>query len=299
MQDKSNLPGKIVRVAAVCIGTGGDYNEKIEQAIEYLHISGENEVDLACLPEAFASTELETIPGPATDAIAKIARQHQMYVICPVCENTDDEGFNTAVLIDRNGWIVGKYRKVFAFWGEGVSPGREGVGIFDTDFGRIGILTCFDINFPELWNDADILGSEIVFWPSAYGGGIPLNAFAMLYHYYIVPVGYGNIIDITGENMKGVHEPKDKLFIADIDLDRTLIHTNFTGEKVARLLAEHKEIVSQEHFYEMEAWYLLKATKPGVSVRDLCKQYEIETLRQYLHRSRRQINELRENGGVV
>jgi beta-ureidopropionase len=296
---KESTVGRTVRVAAVCIGTGGDRDTKIKQAIECIHVSGENYVDIACLPEAFAGTETETIPGPTTDAIAEVARQHGMYVICPVCENAGETSYNTSVLIDRAGEIIGAYRKVFVFWGEGLSPGREGVKVFDTDFGRISILTCFDLNFPELWHDADALGAEIVFWPSAYSGGMPLNAFAMLYHYYIVPVGSGNIIDITGETVKDICEPKEKLFIADLDLDRTFIHTNFTGEKVARLLEEHKAEVVQEHFYEMEAWYLLKAVKPGVSVRELCSEYEIETLRQYQHRSRGQINEIRRTSGVV
>ena len=296
---KESTVGRTVRVAAVCIGTGGDRDANIKQAIEYIHVSGENHVDIACLPEAFAGTETEAIPGPTTDAITQVARLHRMYVICPICENAGETSYNTSVLIDREGEIIGTYRKVFVFWGEGLSPGREGVKVFDTDFGRISILTCFDLNFAELWHDADALGAEIVFWPSAYSGGMPLNAFAMLYHYYIVPVGSGNIIDITGEAVKDICEPKEKLFIADLDLDRTLIHTNFTGEKVARLLEEHKAEVVQEHFYEMEAWYLLKAVKPGVSVRELCSEYEIETLRQYQHRSRRQINEIRLTSGVV
>ena len=222
-----------------------------------------------------------------------------MYVICPIYEYAGEVRYNTSVLIDREGEIIGTYRKVFVFWGEGLSPSRGGVKIFDTDFGRISILTCFDLNFAELWHDAHALGAEIVFWPSAYGGGMPLNAFAMLYHYYIVPVGSGNIIDITGETMKDICKPKDKLVISNLDLDRTFIHTNFNSEKVAKLLEEHKGEVIQECFYQMEAWYLLKSVKPGVSVRELCREYKIETLRQYQHRSRQQINEVRQNGGIV
>ncbi len=291
--------GRVVTAAALCIGTGGDRDAKVNQAVEYLHLSGQNHADIACLPEAFAGTEAETIPGPTTDAIAKIARQYRMYVICPIYERADENQYNAAVLIDRHGEITGVYRKVFVFWGEGLSPSSEGVKVFDTDFGRISILTCFDLNFAELWHEADALDAEIVFWPSAYGGGMPLNAFATLYHYYIVPVGVGNIIDITGEDVTNIREPKDKLFMAELDLDRTFIHTNFTGEKVARLLEEHEGEVVQERFYEMEAWYLLRAVKPGVSVRRLCREYEIETLRQYQHRSRRQIKEICQTGGIV
>lgn len=295
----STKPGRNVTVAAICIGTGGDRDEKTKRAIEYLHTAGQNNVDIACLPEAFAGTVPETVPGPTTDAIAKLARQHNMYVICPICEQTPEKQYNTAVLIDRQGEIVDVYRKIYVFWGEGLAPSSDGVKIFDTDFGRIGIFTCFDLNFAELWHEADALDAEAIFWPSAYGGGMPLNAFAMLYHYYVVPVGWGNIIDITGEEMTDVRRPREQMFVTALDLDRTLIHTNFNGEKVAKLLAEHEGEVVQERFYEMESWYLLKAVKPGVSVRELCREYEIETLRQYLHRSRRQIDEICLPGGIV
>jgi len=298
-EDSQSSTGKKVKVAAICIGTGGDRDAKVKQAVDCLDTAGQDGVDIACLPEAFAGLNAEPIPGPITNAIAKVARQYKMYVICPIVEQAVDKQYNTAVLIDREGKVVGSYRKVFVYWGEGLTPSKEGVKVFDTDFGKISILTCFDLNFAELWHEADALDAEIVFWPSAYGGGMPLNAFAMLYHYYIVPVGWGNIIDITGENMTDISKPKEKMFIATLDLDRTLIHTNFNTEKVAKLLEEHKGEVVQEHYYEMESWYLLKAVKPGVSVRELCKKYKIETLRQYQHRSRKQINEVRKNGGII
>lgn len=142
-----------VKVAAICIGTGGDYNKKISQAVDYLHIAGENNVNIACLPEEFASSNPETIPGPTTNAIMPLAHQYGMYVICPICEQAGDKKYNTAVLIDCQGNIAGYYRKVFVFWGEGVNLSEEGVKTFDTEFGRIGILTCFDLNFAELWRD--------------------------------------------------------------------------------------------------------------------------------------------------
>jgi predicted amidohydrolase len=227
-----------------------------------------------------------------------LAKKHRMYVICPIREQAGAEQFNTAVLLDREGNVAGAYRKVFIFWGEGLVPSREGVKVFDTDFGRIAILTCFDINFPELWQQADLLGAEIVFWPSAYGGGIPLNAYAMLHHYYVVPVGAGNLIDITGKTLESpqVQKPMPAQTLATLDLDRTLIHTNFNEKKVEKLLKEHKGEVELERFFEMEAWYLVRAAKPGVRVRELCKQYEIEVLRDYCSRSRRQIDEARKTG---
>jgi len=219
-----------------------------------------------------------------------------MYVICPIREQAGEKQYNTAVLIDREGKVVGRYRKVFVYWGEGLHVSDEGVKVFDTDFGRISILTCFDLNFAELWHQADLKDAEIVFWPSAYGGGCPLNAYATAYNYYVVPVGEGNIIDSTGKTLEAVEKPRPQQVIATLDLDRTFVHTNFNTEKVKKLLVDHAGEVEQEHFYPMESWYLLRAIKPGVRVRDLCREYGIETLRQYRHRSRKEINQAREEG---
>jgi len=294
--DRAKLPGRQVKVAAIAIGFGGNHAAKLKLAIDHLHTAGKNGVDIACLPEEFAGTTAEAIPGPTTQAVAKLAKQYNMYVVCPIREQAGKEQFNTAVLIDRKGKVAGFYRKVFVYWGEKLHCSRDGVKAFDTDFGRIGILTCFDLNFAELWQECDNKNVDIVFWPSAYGGGSPMNAYAMLYHYYVVPVGAGNIIDITGKTLGDVEKPRPKQFIATLDLDRTFIHSNFNGSKVKKLLADHKGKVVIERHYGMESWWLLKAVKGGVRVRDLCRKYRIETLREYQHRSRKQINEARKAG---
>ena len=298
--DSKALPGRQFKVAAIPIGFGGDHQRKLKLAIEHLEVAGANRVDIACLPEEFAGTAAEPIPGPTTQAIGELARKHRMYVVCPIREQAaDGKQYNTAVLLDREGKVAGCYRKVFVFWGEGLNPGEEGVKVFDTDFGRIAILTCFDANFDEVWQEAERKGAEIVFWPSAYGGGLVLNGYAMVHNYWIVAVGEGNIIDPLGRPVENVERPRPQQSIATLDLDRTLVHTNFNEGKVARLLAEHKGEVEQERFFPSESWYLLRSIKPGVRVRDLCKQYEIETLREYRHRSRHEINDTRRAGKKV
>ena len=295
-EDPGQLPGRQVRVAAIPIGCGGEHDAKLKLALDHLETAGGQGVDIACLPEEFAGFTAEPIPGPTTLAVAEMAKKHKMYVICPIREQADEKQYNTAVLIDRQGKIVGRYRKVFVYWGEGLHVSNEGVRVFETDFGRISILTCFDLNFAELWHEADLLDAEIVFWPSAYGGGCPLNAYATAYNYYVVPVGEGNIIDSTGKTLETVEKPREHQVIATLDLDRTFIHTNFSTEKVKKLLEDHAGEVEQEQFYPMESWYLLRAVKPGVRVREICREYRIETLREYRHRSRREINQAREEG---
>ncbi len=294
--DRDKLPGRQVRVSAICIGFGGDHETKLKLATEHLHAAGKNGIDIACLPEEFAGTTAEPVPGPTTTAISKLAKQYNMYIICPIREQAGDEQYNTAVLIDRKGEIIGYYRKVFVFWGEGLHCSKEGVKAFDLDFGRISILTCFDANFPELWQECYDKNIDIVFWPSAYGGGIPLNGYAMTYNYYIVPVGWGNIIDITGKNLEEVQKPVPKQFIATIDLDRTIIHKDFNKGKLDKLLKDYKGRIVVEQDCKMENWWRLKSIASGLRVRDVLAKYEIETLRQYRKRSRSQINQARKNG---
>ena len=294
--DAGAVPGRPVKVATIAIGFGGQREAKVKQALDQLETAGKAGVDIACLPEEFAGTEAEPVPGPTTEAVGKVARQHGMYVICPIREQAGGQQYNTAVLLDRQGKVAGYYRKVFVYWGEGVHCSTDGVKVFETDFGKISILTCFDLNFAELWQQCDNLGAEIVFWPSAYEGGSPLNAFASLYHYYVVPVGNGDMIDATGQPVKNAASPRGGQKIATLDLDRTFIHSNFNENKVPKLVREHAGEVEIEHTYGAEAWWLLRAVKPGVRVRDLCRQYGIETLRDYQHRSRQQINEARTAG---
>jgi hypothetical protein len=296
---REQLPGRQVKVAALCIGFGGAHDEKLKLALEHLHMAGKNGVDIACLPEEFAGTKAEPVLGPTTNAVAELARQYHMYVICPIREQAGDKEYNTAVLLDRKGSVAGYYRKVFVFWGEGVHCSTEGVKVFETDFGRVALLTCFDLNYPELWQRCDELNADIVFWPSAYGGGSPLNAYATLYHYYIVPVGAGNIMDITGKPVERVEKPLPKQFIATLDLDRSFAHYDFNQDKVQKMLKEHDgEIVVERKLSDedLAPWWLFRATKPGVHTRDLLKEHKIETLREYQHRSRKQINEAREKG---
>ena len=67
-------------------------------------------------------------------------------------------------------------------------------------------------------------------------------------------------------------------------------------EKVNQFLKDHQGDVELEKKYDMEGWWLLRACKPGVKVRSLCKHYQLETLREYRLRSRRQINQARKQG---
>ncbi|HEV8633848.1 MAG TPA: carbon-nitrogen hydrolase family protein [Chloroflexota bacterium] len=134
--------------------------------------------DLVCLPEclnwvgigaADYAAVAEPIPGPFFDAFADRARAHRIYVLANVYEADGPFVYNTAFLIDRAGQLVGTYRKVHPYWPEareGVSPGDR-FPVFDTDLGRIGVMTCYDSWFPESARALALQGADLLLFPNA------------------------------------------------------------------------------------------------------------------------------------
>jgi predicted amidohydrolase len=260
-------------------------------------------VDVVALPETWtgqAGHEPETLTGPTITAMAAVARKHRTYIVCPIDRQDGPRRVNTAVLLDRRGQVAGMYDKVYPYWSEfdvqpPVAPGLD-VPVFETDFGRLGLAICFDANFPEVWQRLAEQGTELVIWPSAYSAGATLQAHALMHHYYIVTSTGARdclVYDITGAQW--FYERAEEINVSHItlDLDRGIYHQNFNLEKRDRLLSEHGAEVGQEVWLEREQWFVLRAMRPGVSARALARAYGLEELRDYIARSRREIDALR------
>ena len=118
----------------------------------------------------------EPIPGPSTEALAKLARDLKVVIIGSLFERRAAGIYhNTAVILDADGSLLGKYRKMhipddplyyekFYF-----TPGDLGFPNFDTKFGRIGVLVCWDQWYPEGARLASLGGANIIFYPTAIG----------------------------------------------------------------------------------------------------------------------------------
>ena len=113
--------------------------------------------------------------GPTVARMREVAREHGIVLIVPWYEE-EQPGvyYNSACVIDRDGTIVGKYRKTHiphvgpCFWEKFYfKPGNLGYPVFDTSVGRIGLIICYDRHFPEVARELGIKGAEIVFNPSA------------------------------------------------------------------------------------------------------------------------------------
>ena len=118
------------------------------------------------------ANKAEPIPGPITNVLAEKAKQYRTYAIITLLEANGDLFHNTLVLIDREGRIVGKYRKIHLTMGEGESgltPGTE-YAVFDTDFGKVGLLTCWDNWFSESARALRLKGAEMLVMPLAGDG---------------------------------------------------------------------------------------------------------------------------------
>ncbi len=164
---------------------------------------------------------------------------------------------------------------------------------------RVGMAICFDVNFPSVWQRLADQGAEIVIWPSAYSAGSSLQAHAINHHFAIVTAtstGDCQVFDITGERI--LDEQKEDLNISRItlDLDCGIFHENFNVEKRDKLLRERRDDVILEKEMKREEWFVLKARQAGVSARALAREYGMEELRDYLHRSRREIDQMRGSG---
>jgi predicted amidohydrolase len=273
-----------------------------EQIFPLVDEEGQRGTDLIVLPETWTGqgTSPETLEGPTVTTLAHLARKHRTYIVCPLDRTDGKRRLNTAVLLDRQGKIVGVYDKVYPYWSEydlaqPVTPGDR-VSVFATDFGRVGMAICFDVNFPNVWQQLADAGAELVIWPSAYSAGTSLQSHALNHHFYIVTCTYTpdcQVYDITGARILDESHPDINFSRITLDLDRGIYHENFNTDKRDHLLAEHGADVALEQSLPREQWFVLKAKRPGVSARALARDYGLEELRDYTTRSRREIDRKR------
>ncbi len=285
--------GRPVRVVSI-----GFSPRPLEQVAPLVAREAARGTDLIVLPETFTGqTAPEALDGASVTAMAAIAKQHHTYIVCPIDRTDGGKRLNTAVLLDREGKITGLYNKVFPFWSEydlkpGVDVGDE-APVFETDFGRLGMAICFDANYPEVWQRMADRGAELVAFSSAYSAGMSLQAHAINGRFYIVSSTMRADCfawDISGELL--LYEKSNDVNISrlTLDLDRCIFHQDFNMNKHDKLLKEHADDVMQDRWLDREAWFVLKAKRPGVSARALAHEYGMEELRDYITRSRYEID---------
>ena len=175
-----------MRLAGVQIACVEDKGRNIEKAIAFADVAIEKGAQIICFQELFTTSWFpkemneghfslaETAQGPSIERMRELAVAHEVVLICPVFEAGDERRFyNSAVIIDAGGTILGSYRKIHVpqipLWEERYyfAPGNHGFPVFETRFGTIGVQICWDNFFPEGSRILASKGAEIIFSPTA------------------------------------------------------------------------------------------------------------------------------------
>lgn len=121
----------------------------------------------------------QPIDGPIVQRFAALAKELNMVTILPIHEEQQTGVYyNTAVIVDADGTVLGSYRKhhiphVDKFWEKFYfTPGDQGYPVFDTAVGKVGVIICYDRHFPEAWRMLGLNGAHMAFNPNATKPGL-------------------------------------------------------------------------------------------------------------------------------
>ncbi len=289
----------LVRVVTVSQeGLDVEGNNLLEPTLELLNRAASFHPDIVCLPEHFSGRTPQTVPGPVTDRLAAWAREHSSYVAFGLITKKDGKIHNSAILMDRQGQIVGQYNKLHPTDQEikrGILPGEDtGLSVFKTDFGTIGLQICFDVNWRDEWHKLKEHGAQLVIWPSAYPAAMQLPALALTNEYFIISStgrASASIYDITGRVLAttGVYQ---EWAGAVLPLGKRLFETDYNAPK-AREIQQKYGLRVEVTWYHDSDWITLASLDPEVRVEDLIGEYGLIPLDAYIARSTKIINQTR------
>jgi predicted amidohydrolase len=295
---------KNVRVSTISFkGNSGDgpLEDRVERnrraALLLVEKAALDRPDIVCLPETFTGLGLgmeewfktaETAPGPTTRAVAEVAKRHGMNVVCPIVERTGGRTYNSAILIDRAGEIVGAYHKIHPTIGEieaGITPGTDPV-ILQTDFGPVGFAICFDLNFRDVGEGLKAKGAKLVLFPSMYPGGLQLSVWAHDMSFYMASAFTGSgsaIVDPLGRVLVRSSDYMPIISKA-INLDYEVLHIDSNNRMWDEMKAKYGS-GAEIDVATPEAVFVLYSNADGVTANDMVREFKLETRDDYFGRA--------------
>lgn len=182
----------MLKVGLVQMAMSSEVSDNLDKAVSMSEEAAAQGAEIICLPELFTTpyfpreedpeakrergTFLSTIPGMVTETLSDLARRTGTVVVGGSIYEASENGlFNTAVVFDSDGRMLGRYRKTHiphdeCFYEQHYfTPGDTGFQVFPTPWGKISALICYDQWFPEAARCSALLGAEIIFYPTAIG----------------------------------------------------------------------------------------------------------------------------------
>ena len=205
-------------------------------------------------------------------------------------ERIDGDAYNAAVLIGRDGDVIGRYHKVQPTVSEmerkGVRPGETGM-TFDTDLGKVGMLVCFDLKFPEVAMSLARNQARVAFFPSMFHGGMRHQSVTRDYGMFLV------VVDMCGRRLawQGYGEPLvdqgqlAPFAFAEVNLDCKAYHLDFNQAKLGDIQSKYGSGVQFE-IMRPEATFVMSSLMEDVCVEDIEAEFELEDMWSYYDRSR-------------
>lgn len=242
------------RVAVVQMRCSTEKDENLKIAIRYIGEAKRKGARLVAFPEflmayspknqpaSALSKMAETINGEFVSTLRRAARKNRIGVAATIYEKSrkKDRVYDTAILIDRNGMVSSVYRKLHLYDALGfresakLVPGSELPLPVRTNAGRIGIMICYDVRFPELSRILALMGADTLILPSAWVEGkmklehwrTMLKARAIENGCYVVApnqvgniyIGHSMVADPFGRTLLEMRE-EEGIGVADLDFD--------------------------------------------------------------------------------
>ncbi len=298
-----------MKIKVVAVSMAYEYRkaEKIEDNLNYIESIFKEikniKPDFVVLPEVFAYAGIEFEKKDINkyqktkEFLKDIAKKTNTWVAGSSYDVENNKIYNRCFFVNRKGEIVGKYDKIHPTEWElekGIYPGRKKQKPVETEFGKIGAFICFDANWHYDLKFQIDNGAKLLVFSSAYPAGKILNSISLLYQIFIVAGIWSlksGIIDNTGRWLKKTDRFSYWVWTY-INLDRTVFHWDYQGDKLKKIIERYKDKVKIETFGD-EALFTIEVIDKNLTIEKIIKEFNLVTYKEYIKRATEKQNEKR------
>jgi len=273
----------MLKVAAVQMKMGDDMGANRSKAEALTREAAAGGAKMILLPELFEGLyfckdmdkryfdwAIPRVDNPLLEEFSRLAKELDVVLLVSYFERSDEEYFNSLVVIDNDGKILENYRKTHIPDGPGYEekfyfkPGDTGFKVWKTAYGTIGAGICWDQWFPETARSLALMGAELIFYPTAIGSEPEIGVDSKD-HWQRVQMGHAaaNTTPVIAANRIGVEAGES----CSLTFYGSSFMTDYTGAKIAEASRDKEEVIYAEYDLkankkQKEYWGLFKDRRP-------------------------------------